>query len=395
MPSTPMTPVALLLAGCLAAGWGASLDEAGMEVPQLIAAHGYPVETHRVVSEDGHVLVLHRIPARSPSSRPPVLLQHGILLSSAVFVDMGPRRSLGYALSDEGYDVWLANARGNYYSKHHVNLTESDASFWDFSWHEMGERDVPAVLDHVLARTGAADVLHVCHSMGAAMLLAALHSRPQYNSKVRAVFALGPAAYMRHGRSPVSSLLFVSAETYKDALLAADVRELLPRQPFWRRLGSVMCSEAAPSPRLLCAAALGLMFGSNTPNLNMSRLPVNLGHFPAGTSRRAAAHFGQAILSGSFRHYDYGAEENAVRYGAQEPPRYDLGRVRVPVFLYCGERDLVCDCKDVKRLFNELTNAKPKELIKISKYTHMDFLWGIDARKKLFEPMIRKMETFL
>ena len=38
-----------------------------------------------------------------------MLLQHGLLESSAVFVDNGPGQSLAFALADAGFDVWLSN----------------------------------------------------------------------------------------------------------------------------------------------------------------------------------------------------------------------------------------------------------------------------------------------
>ena len=40
--------------------------------------------------------------------------------------------SIGYLLSDAGYDVWLGNYRGNTYSKSHCNLTADDEAFWKF-----------------------------------------------------------------------------------------------------------------------------------------------------------------------------------------------------------------------------------------------------------------------
>nr|CAD7414173.1 unnamed protein product [Timema poppensis] len=66
--------------------------------PQLIVKYGYYVEIHHVVTEDGFILELHRIPG-SPRNPPAqgksvFLLEHGLLCSSADWLLQGPGKSL-------------------------------------------------------------------------------------------------------------------------------------------------------------------------------------------------------------------------------------------------------------------------------------------------------------
>ncbi|EFN66669.1 Lipase 3 [Camponotus floridanus] len=75
----------------------------------MIRKAGYLVESHVVMTEDGYLLTLHRIPSGNDSL--PVLLQHGLSITSAVWLFLGKGKAFAYLLADQGYDVWLGNVR--------------------------------------------------------------------------------------------------------------------------------------------------------------------------------------------------------------------------------------------------------------------------------------------
>lgn len=68
--------------------------------PDRIKSAGYPVEDHEVITDDGYILHLFRIPygIKSPQTnrtRPSVLLMHGLFDSSNCYIVLGSDHSLG------------------------------------------------------------------------------------------------------------------------------------------------------------------------------------------------------------------------------------------------------------------------------------------------------------
>lgn len=67
----------------------------------MILKQGYPEETHSVITDDGYIMDMHRIPYGKQSPpvqgvvRPAVYLQHGLLCSSADWVMGIPEKFLG------------------------------------------------------------------------------------------------------------------------------------------------------------------------------------------------------------------------------------------------------------------------------------------------------------
>lgn len=117
-------------------------------------------------------------------------------------------------------------------------------------------------------------------------------------------------------------------------------------------------------------------------------LPVKLGHTPAGSSVRQFAHYGQGISDGHFRRYDHGSRTNRRLYGTRTPPHYPLDRITTPVFLHFSDQDPLAEVSDVQRLWREL--GRPVGLFRIqqSTFSHLDFMWGIDARTLVYNRVI-------
>lgn len=117
-----------------------------------------------------------------------------------------------YIFADAGYDVWLPNARGNFYSRKHKTKDPdlSSSGFWDFAWYEIGIYDLPAVIDYVLQETLSPKVYCIGHSQGTTELIALLAVKQEYNDKIYAASLLGPAGYTR-----VHPILYAVASVMK------------------------------------------------------------------------------------------------------------------------------------------------------------------------------------
>ena len=121
------------------------------EIEEIISSKGYRVQKHFIKTEDGYTLIAFRIPGLKgrldSSSKPPVLFQHGIFDSSDGWVCNGEEHSIPFIFAKNNFDVWISNSRGNKYCKEHEKFDNKSFEFWQFSFHEMGLYDIPAVIN--------------------------------------------------------------------------------------------------------------------------------------------------------------------------------------------------------------------------------------------------------
>jgi len=373
-------------------------SDAYLDTPELGAKYGYPVETHKVTTADGYILTVHRIPngKNAPPApdegRPVVWVQHGLLSCSSDWLYQNKDQPLAYRLADLGYDVWLGNARGNYYSKEHVSLDVKSKEFWSFSWNEMGMYDLPANFDYVKEVTGKPDLYYIGHSMGTTMFFVCMATRPEYNSRIRLMNALAPVTYTEHMISPIN-LIAPFANQVEWLLNMFGAYEFLPNNKIMEFLGQTLCHQNSPV-QAICANVIFILCGYDTPQLNTTMLPVIMGHTPAGASVRSLVHYAQGVNSGKFRMFNHGKADNLIHYGQEEPPEYDISKITAPVALYWSENDWLGVKSDVYRLAEQLPNLQRKYRVPFDKFNHLDFLWAIDVVPLLYETMEAFMTYF-
>ena len=78
------------------------IEEAEMTACQLASSKGIPFEVHDdVITEDDYVITMHRLPRNDSKRRYPVLLMHGLLQSSDVWLLNERNKSLAWILWDK------------------------------------------------------------------------------------------------------------------------------------------------------------------------------------------------------------------------------------------------------------------------------------------------------
>ncbi|XP_018572755.1 lipase 3 [Anoplophora glabripennis] len=365
-----------------------------LNVPQMIARHGYPSETHIITTDDGYLLEIHRIPGSKSGKRggQPVYLQHGLLGSSADWL-MNGNNSLGFLLADQGYDVWLGNARGNTYSKAHISIPKENSKFWNFSWHEMGMHDLPATLYHISNITEKPrEIIYIGHSMGTTMFFVLSSLNHEVSKNVKLMIALAPVGYMTHIKSPIKYLAPFSSD-FQWLAKYLGLNQFLPNNKILKFL-AYDC-ELFEIDKNICENFIFALCGFDKAQFNQKMLPLILKNDPAGTSTKTIIHYAQEIKNGgNFQQYDYGINGNLIAYGTATPPKYKVNNMKTPVYMMYGENDWLASYVDVQQLATNISSLVGLYKVKLESFNHVDFLFGKDAEQLVYRPLMNVMLNY-
>ncbi|KAI3457627.1 hypothetical protein Pfo_014290 [Paulownia fortunei] len=354
----------------------------------MVEAQNYPCQEHKVTTRDGYILSLQNIPygqsGNTGGKRPPVLLQHGLLMDAITWLLSPPEQSLAFLLADNGFDVWLVSTRGTKYSLGHTSLSPDDAAFWNWSWDELVAYDLPATFQYVYDQTGQ-KLHYVGHSMGTLIALAAF-SKGQLVNMLRSAAMLCPIAYLGQLTSPLARN---GAENLlAETLYWLNIHEFSPRGEAVIKLLLHICKQKGND----CTHLLTSFTGQNCC-LNSSIVSVFLQHEPQSTSTKNMIHLAQMIREGAIKMYDYGDEkENRKHYGTPTPPSYNMKNIPndIPLFLAYGGADALSVSDDVKLLLDSLHDHEGDKLVIEYRedYAHADYVMSVNARQVVYDPLI-------
>ncbi|KAG6837801.1 hypothetical protein H0H93_016169 [Arthromyces matolae] len=360
----------------------------------LCKIYNYTPEEHVVLTKDGYLLGLHRLPAPKGEQRvgrdtstgkPVVYLHHGLLMNSEVWVCLtDEQRALPFVLAERGYDVWLGNNRGNKYSKKSIHNNPNSTAFWDFSIDDFAWHDIPDSVEYILDITKSSKLSYIGFSQGTAQAFAALSIHPRLNEKINVFIALAPALSPAGLANPIVDGLMKASPTL--LFLFFGRKAILSSATMWQSI--------VYPPIFAKVISTSLVFLFNWRSLNISRAQriAAFAHLYSLASVKSVVHWFQIMRNGAFQMYDDDTPpvfqvRSAV--SAYHPARFPTKNIAAPIVLMYGDIDSLVDI-DVMR-----TQLPPHTVVqRLKGYEHLDVLWGKDVHHDVIPHVLEHLKCY-
>lgn len=312
------------------------------------------------VTKDGWNLAIHRHKPHKPiAGAMPVILVHGII-TNKYFMDLDTDHSLAYYLKTIGYDVYAVSLRG-------CGESYIESENENFSFDDMVDKDVPAIITEVCNISGKTKINWVAHSMGAMIMYSYLGISPKKEKdKVKSFVSLGGPGNLAHS-SPVIgkiALKYISFSKRVDIKLLA--KFILP----FVSLFNSPLKEIFYNPQV-------------TPKNTVKKMLVGIENIPDGLMLQ--------MLDWVAKGGDIVSVDKKYNYTERQT------QITCPILFIAGGYDNVATPSSLKSVY-EKVNSKYKEFHIISEsegfsgdYGHACLVMGKNAKKEIF-PLI---ETFL
>jgi len=297
-------------------------------------------------SGDGWRLAVGRCRPRGPPRSLPVLLVHGVAMNRQAFEFGLGRYALAAHLAAAGFDCYSLDLRGHGASRRRARAPRR----WNLDTYLT--QDVPAALDLIRERTGAARVLYVGHSQGALLGLATAALRPD---RIAAVVALAvPAHFDVQGELRE---LLRWRHPLRGVLSRTVMRMIAPFSGYWH-----------PSP---------------------AELALNLRNVERPVYRRLLANAIEKVPPGVVEQFEVFIREDSFRsMDGRVDYRAALEGCRQPALFVAAEKDGLAPPSVVEAAFRRWGGPKEYKVFE-HEYGHTDLLLGRRAPEVVY-PVIRQ-----
>ena len=344
------------------------------------------LEEIQVITEDRYVNTIWALTSKDIFNRngKSIIVQHGLLDSSFTWLILEDK-SIAKLLCEEGYKVYLPNMRGNQFSKSHLDYDHSlNSKYWDFSFDEMAQYDLPSIVNLIKKRDGVEKVDYMGHSQGTLIFFLAYMNNPDFMEKnINRFIAVGTVPNVNNAEHFLLKLAVLS-----------NIDSLIPVKNFLTfptELGQVLMPFCSGKAKNLCHTIMKICFGGfeDTGRVDYDRLGKNIFmHQPGGTSLQNMKHWLQAFDKKQMTKYDYESiVENLYHYGSVTPPKYDLKKMKqykIKSLIAVSDADPFCNPVDTLEFLLKIEDQSVIEILSLKDYNHIDYLWADSAYEDIY-----------
>ena len=348
------------------------------------------LEEIQVITEDRYVNTIWALTSKDIFNRngKSIIVQHGLLDSSFTWLILEDK-SIAKLLCEEGYKVYLPNMRGNQFSKSHLDYDHSlNSKYWDFSFDEMAQYDLPSIVDLIKKRDGVEKVDYMGHSQGTLIFFLAYMNNPDFMEKnINRFIAVGTVPNVNNAEH---FLLILAVLSNIDSFIP--VKNFLT---FPIELGQVLVPFCTGKAKNLCHTVMRICFGGfeDTGRVDYDRLGKNIFmHQPGGTSLQNMKHWLQAFDKKEMTKYDYESIiKNLYHYGSVTPPKYDLNKMKkykIKSLIAVSDSDPFCNPVDTLEFLLKIDDQSVIEILSLKNYNHIDYLWADSAYEDIYPKVL-------
>jgi len=367
----------------------------GEDYKSFISNLGLNLEEINVITEDRYILSIWELTSKDINNRngKSIILQHGLLDGAFTWVIL-EEKSLAKLLCDEGYKVYLPNIRGSKFSKSHLDYDISlNSEFWDFSFDEIAEYDLTAIISLIKKRDNVDKLDYIGHSQGTLTFFLNYMSNPDFlENSINHFIGLATVANVNNATHFILNLLKTS-----NLLKIIPIKNFLS---FPTEIGQVLVPFCEGKGKILCKSILKMCFGGlsiDTGRVDYDRLGKNIFLYePGGTSIQNVKHWIQVYSAKKLIKYDYGSKsENKKHYGIEEPPEYDLKNMKkysIKSMVTISDTDPFCNPNDTLDFLKKIEDQSIVEVMNLTNYDHIDYLWSDSAYDEIYQKILNFLD---